>query len=67
MRDTTTPTTLNASGGTLTAKAGVEKMTMDQWKRIHHDFKASHIGPDGKRWRAVLRPGGLIHVEIVKE
>ena len=67
MHDTTTPTTLDASGGTLTAKAGVEKMTMDQWKRIHRDFKGTHIGPDGKRWRSVLRCGGLVRVEIIKE
>lgn len=41
------------------------QMTMDQWKRIHRDFKGTHIGPDGKRWRSVLRCGGLIRVEII--
>lgn len=43
------------------------QMTMAEWKAIHRDFKGMHKGQDGKRWRTVLRPGGLIHVEIVKE
>lgn len=44
----------------------VIRMTMAEWKRIHRDFKGTHIGPDGKRWRSVLRPGGLVAVEIIK-
>ena len=66
MHDTTTPTTLDASGGTLTAKAEVVQMTMSEWKKAHRDFRGTHIvGPDGKRWRSVLRCGGLIRVEII--
>ena len=42
------------------------QLTMTEWKAIHRDFKGSHVGPDGKRWRTVLRPGGLIRVEIIK-
>lgn len=41
-------------------------MTMAEWKRVPRDFKGSHIGPDGKRWRSVLRPGGMVAVEIIK-
>lgn len=44
----------------------VVRMTMDEWKRTHRDFKGTHIGPDGKRWRSVLRPGGMAAVVIVK-
>lgn len=44
----------------------VIQMTSEEWKRIHRDFKGSHIGPDGKRWRSVLRPGGMVTVEIIK-
>ncbi len=63
------PQALRASNDEApTAAVGriVERMTMEQWKAIHRDFKGSHIGPDGKRWRAVLRCGGLVAVEIVK-
>ncbi len=67
-----TPTTQTApsltpnEGVKTQDKPGVVRMTMDEWKRIHRDFKGSHIGPDGKRWRSVLRPGGLVAVEIIK-
>ena len=40
-------------------------MTRSEWKATHRDFKGSHIGPDGKRWRSVLRPGGMVAVEII--
>lgn len=38
------------------------KMTMEQWKKVHADFKGRL--PDGTR--AVVRDGGLRSVEIVK-
>lgn len=41
------------------------RMTRSEWKATHRDFKGSHIGPDGKRWRSVLRPGGMVAVEII--
>ena len=45
----------------------VIRMTMAEWKRIHKDFKGIHRNPDGSiAWRSVLRPGGLVAVEIVK-
>ena len=45
----------------------VIRMTMAEWKRIHRDFKGNHVDADGTRWRSVLRPGGLVPVEIIKE
>ncbi len=45
----------------------VVRMTMTEWKGIHRDFKAIHRNSDGSiRWRSILRPGGLIAVEIIK-
>ena len=49
-----------------TMTANTVRMTMAEWKRIHPDFKGSHIGPDGKRWRSVLRPSGMVAVEIIR-
>jgi hypothetical protein len=59
----TSPSPLAPSDG---ANTNTVRMTMAEWKRIHRDYKGSHIGPDGRRWRSVLRPGGMVTVEIVK-
>lgn len=59
----TIPSPLPPSDG---AENRTVRMTMTEWKRIHKDFKGSHIGPDRKRWRSVLRPGGMVAVEIIK-
>ena len=49
--------------------ASTVKMTMDQWKRIHRDFKTCKIGNDKGRWvmRLTDRGTALVPVEIVKE
>ena len=52
-----------ATGG----RAQPVRMTMAEWKATHKDFKGSHKGPDGKRWRSVLRRSRLVRVEIIKE
>ncbi|WP_079416148.1 hypothetical protein [Thiomonas intermedia] len=54
---------LPPSDGVKTNKV---QMTMEEWKRVHRDFKGSHVGPDGKRIRTVLQLGGLVRVEIIK-
>ena len=67
MRDSTTPATHESLRGDPHQKAAVLKMTMAEWKATHKDFKGSHKGPDGKRWRSVLRRSRLVRVEIIKE
>ncbi len=62
----TAPSLTPNEGAKDQTKPGVVRMTMDEWKRTHRDYKGSHIGPDGKRWRSVLKAGGLAVVEIVK-
>ena len=42
--------------------AGPVKMTMDEWKRIHRDFKSFNGGN-----RTVMQDGRIRRVEIVKE
>jgi hypothetical protein len=42
--------------------AGPVKMTMDEWKRIHRDFKSFNGGD-----RTVMQDGRIRRVEIVKE
>ena len=67
MRELKTPATDESLRGDPHQKAAVVQMTMSEWKAIHKDFKGTHKGQDGKRWRSVLRPGGLARVEIIKE
>ena len=49
--------------------ASTVKMTMDEWKRIHRDFKTCKIGNHKGRWvmRLTDRGTALVPVEIVKE
>ena len=44
---TSTPTACNCSMPLI--------LTMAEWKAKHKDFKGTHKGPDGKRWRSALR------------
>ena len=67
MRDSTIPAPHESLRGDPHQKAAVVQMTMAEWKTTHRDFKGSCIGSDGKRWRCVLRSGGMVRVDIVKE
>ena len=60
----TSPSPLPPSDG---REPRVIRMTMAEWRAIHRDFKGIHRNPDGSiAWRSVLRPGGLVAVEIIK-
>ena len=60
----TSPSPLAPSDG---QKPNVVRMTMEEWRAVHRDFKGIHRNPDGSiAWRSVLRPGGLVAVEIIK-
>lgn len=47
----------------------VRKMTMEQWKRVHRDYKLTKIDGVKGRWVMTMTARGtaLVPVEIVKD
>ena len=61
-------TTNRTTTQTQETQADVVRMTMDEWKRTHRDFKTCNLRGEKGRWVMRMGPKGsaLYPVEIVK-